>query len=227
MKNLSETNELCFLKEEAAETFFQKVCATDNWRPCYTKELRVIPIDNAPILEQSIRDQMLISAEVSSESLKENMESLNIGLQIPFDNGYVGYPLGNTAYGTLVQRAGFQCSPVLFVTKDKVSQNAMAPIKKAEVLNMGLSCYKNLSLVLIRDEKVRAVLSGDESDYVVLPFDKLFEALKTRLHEMYTGVSFYGAYAHTHISLQNMVLKPVFSMIYRHSSSSSTLMARI
>lgn len=203
MKRLPETDELCFLREDDAEKFFRDVCSTDVWRPCYTKELRSVPIDNAPILEQSIREQLLISAEVSSESLQENMESLNIGLQIPFDNEYVCYPLGDTAYGTLVQRAGFQCSPVLFLSKDKASQKAMAPTKKAEVINMGLSCYKNLSLILIRDEKVRAVLSGDENDYVVLPFDQLLSSLKTRLADMFTNVQFEEAFAsHTYFMVE-------------------------
>lgn len=195
MKNLSETNELTFLKEEDAVAFFDNVCSTDVWKPCYTKELRAVPIDNAPILEQCIREQMLIPPEVSTESIQENMESINIGLQIPFDAGYVCYPLGDTAYDTLVQRAGFQNSPVLLITKDKVSQTAMSPKKKAEVINTGLSCYKNLSLILVRDEKIRAVLSGDEHDYSVLPFDQLLSTLKTRLCDMFSDVAFEAAFA--------------------------------
>lgn len=195
MKNLVENKELCFLDESVAEEFFEKVCSTDVWKTCYTKELKVIPIDNAPILEQNIRSELLISPEVSSDSLLENMEELNIGLQIPFDEGYVGYPLGDTAYGTLVQRAGFQNSPVLFIQKNKAAMNAMSPYKKADVINMGLACYKNLSLVLIRDEKVRAVLSGDKSDYVVLPFNNLMESLKVRLTDMFFDVAFKMAFA--------------------------------
>lgn len=195
MKNLNEENEKILLVEAAAENLFEKICSTDVWQRCYTNELEVVPIDNAPILMQEIRQKMNISNEVSDESMSECMESLNLGIMVPGDTGYTGYPLGSTAFGSLIQRAGYQNSPVLSLLTAKQVQNPMSPVDKADVLNKGFKCFKNKSLCLIRDEKVRAVLSGDDADYSVLPFDQLLKTFKEELNNQFTDVSFSQAVA--------------------------------
>ena len=160
MKRLNEKQEQIFLEEEKALKLFEEVCRTDVWKNCYTSEIQAIPIDDAPILMQEIRRKWNIAAEVSDDSMTENMEDLRIGLSIPFDTCKQSYPLGDTAYASLIQRAGFGSSPVLLNLTDKTSQKSMSPLARATVLNEGIKLFNNKALVLIRDEKVRAVLSG-------------------------------------------------------------------
>lgn len=190
MKNLYEENEKILLVEDAAKNLFEKIAEEDVWQGCYTNELKSVPIDNAPILMEQTRDVLGIPADVTDDSVTECMESLNLGLKVPMSNGYRCYPLGETAFGSLIQRAGFQNSPVLTLLTAKQSQNPMRPLDKADVLNKGFNCFKNKSLCLIRDEKIRAVLSGDESDYSILPFNELFTAFKEELENQFDKIKF-------------------------------------
>ena len=48
--------------------------------------------------------------------------------------------------------------------------------------------------MLLRDEKVAAVHSGDETDYSVLPVDELLVALQKKLDERFSGSEFEGGY---------------------------------
>ena len=48
--------------------------------------------------------------------------------------------------------------------------------------------------MLIRDEKVAAVHSGDAVDYSVLPIDELLTALKTKLDARFSGNEFESGY---------------------------------
>lgn len=195
MKNLNEVDERCFLSEKEALDFYANVCNTDIWKRCYTNELEAMPIDNAPILMEQIITTLGIAPDVSTTSIQECMESYNLGLNVPFDNGLVCYPIGDTAFSTLIQRAGYQNSPVLTGLNEKNSQKVMAPCDKASVLNTGFKCFKNRALVLIRDEKVRAVLSGDETDYSILRYNELVTVFKDELAKQFKGVSFEEAYA--------------------------------
>lgn len=195
MKNLHETQEQMLLSEEGALNLFEKVCKTDVWQRCYTSELQALPIDDAPILMEEIRKKMNIAADVTDESMTENMESLRIGLSIPFDTEKRSYPLGETAYSSLIQRAGFGTSPALINLTEKASQKTMSPLARANVINEGINIFRNKALILIRDEKVRAVLSGDESDYSVIPFDQVVSVLKTYLVGQFNGVQFESAFA--------------------------------
>lgn len=202
MKYFNELDDKMFLQESDAITFFNDVCNTDIWQHCRTNELTVVPIDNAPILLTQLRNDANITKEVSDDSVRECMESVNLCLRVPFEYGYKVYPLGETSLSTLIQRAGYQQAPVLLSTTPKKQMDAMAPCDKTAVLNYGLQMYNNKSLVLIRDEKVRAVLSGDDSDYQILPMNELGAILKTYLLATFADVQFDTAFAsHSYMSI--------------------------
>ena len=57
----------------------------------------------------------------------------------------------------------------------------------AEVLNACLKLYSSSALLLIRDEKVSAVHSGDSTDYSVLPINELLGTLKAKLDARFPG----------------------------------------
>lgn len=194
-KKLYENNEKVFLNEETATRFFKQVCDTDMWKRAYTRELHVVPVDPVPILMQEIRDKIKASATVTDESMQQCMDESMLALSMPMETRYEAFPIGNTAYGSLLQRAGYQSSPVLTCMSDKASQKAMSPHSKAEVLNIGLGCYNNKSLALIRDEKVRAVHSGDDEDYSILRYDELLATLKSGLETQFDQIKFHDATA--------------------------------
>ena len=117
----------------------------------------------------------------SAESVKEAMASTKISLLIPEDGKMTGYPVGMTAFLSLIERAGYKSSPVLTSLKSKGCQKEMSPINRSEILNLGLTCFTHDAFVLIRDEKVRAVLSAKAGDYVRLPVIALVSTLKNKV----------------------------------------------
>lgn len=190
-KLLKETETLYLSAEDEAHKLFQKIDEVTVWQRCYAKELIAVGIEDIPICMDIARNALGATlSEVSDESIRENMESLNIGLKVPFENGYHGHPLGDTAFPTLIQRAGYGSSSALMNLNDKNTQKVMSPEFKALVINKGLECFSNRVLVMIRDEKVRAVLSGDESDYSPLPFSELVVTFKTGLKQQFKEVFF-------------------------------------
>lgn len=186
-KLLSEVNERILLNEDEAMAIIEDISNTDVWAEAAINEIAAFSIDNCPILLSEIRDRTNISDEVSDESVMENMEAFNIGLSIPLGSTKGAYPIGDTAFLTMLQRAGFSGSTALSCLKDKGTQDAMAPEDKAKVLNLGFNLFKGNAKVLIRDEKVRAVLSDD---YCILPFSDLVAVLKDRLLVNFADVRF-------------------------------------
>ena len=106
----------------------------------------------------------------------------NLGLAMMVDHQY--YPIRGTAYKSLLDRA-------------KIGGTALAKLSRtalADVLNACLRLYHAEALLLLRDEKVAAVHSGDEADYSVLPVDELLAALQKKLDERFSGSEFEGGY---------------------------------
>lgn len=106
----------------------------------------------------------------------------NLGLAMRVDGNL--YPMRMTSYKSLLDRA-------------KIGGTALPKLSRevlAEVLNACLGLYSSEALLLIRDEKVSAVHSGDESDYSVLPVDQLITTLKTKLDARFPGNEFETGY---------------------------------
>lgn len=115
------------------------------------------------------------------DAINDTAEHLGLALRV---NGEL-YPVRETAYKTLLDRA-------------KIGGSALTKLKRdtlAEVLNECLHLYKSDALVLVRDEKVSAVHSGDETDYSVLPIDELLERLGEALDDRFPYSEFAGGYA--------------------------------
>lgn len=194
-KLLKETETIILQNEDGAHKLFKDVDDATIWQRCYVKELIAVGIEDTPILMERARTALNAGPDVSDESIQESMEYINLGLQVPFDNGYHGHPLGDTAFASLIKRAGYASSPVLTNLCDKNAQKVMAPEAKALVINQGMACFSNKVLVMIRDEKVRAVLSGDEADYSPIPFSELIATFKSGLKSQFKDVFFVEAAA--------------------------------
>lgn len=194
-KRLYENNDVTITDEMEAIKFFNDLCYDDVWHRCRTKELEAVPIENHPLFFDEMRKKLGIPFEVSTDSMTECAESYSLGVKVPFDTGYECYPIGDTAFTLLLERAGFQKATALSCLKEKGTQSVMPCTHTAQIINMGFEVFKNKALVLVRDEKVRAVLSGDESDYCILPFDKLLSIFIDSLMGQFADVNFVEATA--------------------------------
>lgn len=195
MKNLNENAEKILLEEQPALDLFNQIVRDDKWIRCYTNEIKAVPIENIPILIADFREKNRVGDEVTDESIQECMVALNLGVNVPTESGYRAYPIGDTALGSMVRRAGYNDAPVLMQLQPKESRRRMAAEDKAKILNLGYEVHKNKSLILIRDEKVRAVLSGDEQDYQVMPVNALVQTMRDQLGSIFPSVTFSIAFA--------------------------------
>ncbi len=118
---------------------------------------------------------------VGEEAIEDTANRLGLALKVKGDL----YPVRETAYKTLLDRA-------------KIGGTALPKLTRgtlAEVLNECLQLFKSEALVLVRDEKVSAVHSGDEADYSVLPIDELLETIDGMLGLRFPDAEFETGYA--------------------------------
>ena len=95
------------------------------------------------------------------------------------------FPVRATAWKGLLDRA-------------KINGTALPKLPRNElvgVLNACLHLFQSEALLLIRDEKVSAVHSGDEVDYSILPIDELLEGLQENLDKRFPGNEFECGYS--------------------------------
>lgn len=112
----------------------------------------------------------------------------NLCLTLEVDG--VIYPLRNTAYKSLLDRAKISGTSLPKLSRETLSKT----------LNGCLALYSAEALILIREEKVSAVHSGDASDYSVLPIDELLKTLGKKLDDRFPGSVFEYGYSDHAIS---------------------------
>lgn len=193
-KLLSETETTILKSEDAAILFFEALSKHSVWKRCYTKDLLAVGISPNPIFLNEIRKVAGIHSSVSDESITENMESLALGLRVPVNDHFETYPLGDTAFSTLADRAGFtKNAPAIMTLRRKNGRTPLDEEAKATVLNFGLKTADDRVLVLIRDEKIRATLSGDDKDYKPFEFSELMKVFREELSKDFRDISFHNA----------------------------------
>ena len=133
-------------------SYHQALSMASSWRRCKVKDLHVEPLDpTSPLYGHPAA----FAAGTSEDAIKDT--AANLGLALNVDGNI--YPVRGTAYKTLTERA-------------KINGTALPKLSRkdlANVLNACLSVHNSDALLLIRNEKVSAVHSGDETDYSVLP----------------------------------------------------------
>lgn len=152
------------------QEYHEELARKSQWHHCKVNELRVEPLDEASPL---FTTPGAFASGISMEAVEDTAK--NLGLAICVNGGL--YPIRMTAYKSLLDRA-------------KISGNALAKLKRpvlAEVLNECLNIYSAEALVLVREEKVSAVHSGDAVDYSVLPIDALLKTLREKLDQRFPG----------------------------------------
>ncbi len=166
-----------FSDRQAMQSYHEGLTRESRWQHCKVNELHVEPLDEASPLYFAPE---AFASGTSTDAVEDTAK--NLGLAILVNGGL--YPVRTTAYKSLLDRA-------------KISGNALTKLKRpvlAEVLNECLNIYSSEALVLIRDEKVSAVHSGDMTDYSVLPIDELLDILGKKLDERFPGNIFERGY---------------------------------
>ena len=151
-----------------------------QWLRTPVKKLRVMPIEDAPPL---FIDRSLFDFDVSEEAVADTASRL--GLAIRTEDNPFFRPLRDTAWKSLLDRA-------------KINGTALPKLsrfKLAEVLNSCLELHSADALLLVRDEKVAAVHSGDSNDYSILPINDLLTMLETKLEERFPEYEFDSGYS--------------------------------
>lgn len=160
------------------QDYHQEQAKHSLWSRCKVNSLQVEPLDKTSVLYD---DRSIFAAGVSDDAVEDTAN--NLGLAVRVDGNL--YPVRETAYKSLLDRA-------------KIGGTALPKLGRgvlADVLNACLQLYSADALVLIRDEKVSAVHSGDEVDYSILPIDELLATLQSKLDARFPGNRFEYGYA--------------------------------
>lgn len=188
---LPETGELVFRDgiDELID-FTKELQARDAWKRLETRDVKVTPLDDIPILLDCVRDELSLTG-YDDDVIRECMENEGCVLTLPLSEGG-NIPIRYTAIRGIRDRAGIN-GPVFA----KLSR-----YENADILNTALKHWGNQCLVLLRDQKITAVHSGDENDYAVLPQGDLFEAFRDGLREMFgeTNTFFKGGFVSHELS---------------------------
>lgn len=157
--------------------FHEEQARNSQWIKCRVNELQVEPLDkDSPLLN----NLPAFAPGTSQEAVEDTAN--NLGLAMRVDGNL--YPMRMTAYKSLLDRA-------------KIGGTALPKLNKkilAEMINACLKLYSADALLLIRDEKICAVHSGDAVDYSVLPINELLKTLKAKLDLRFSGNQFNTGY---------------------------------
>lgn len=160
------------------EDYHKEQTKHTNWFRCKVKDISIEPLDKTSSL---YTNPSRFAMGTSKEAVEDTADNLGLAINVGGDI----YPVRDTAYKSLLDRA-------------KIGGTALPKLNRtdlAEVLNICLPLHESDALLLIRDEKVSAVHSGDESDYSVLPINELIKVLKNKLDSRFPNNEFKAGYA--------------------------------
>lgn len=177
MQNCQDNYSTTFSSYEAMFDYHEEQAKKSQWLTYRVDELQVEPLDASSPLYGNLS---AFAPGTSLDAVEDTASNLGLAMQV----GGNLYPLRMTAYKSLLDRAKIGGTAL-----PKLSRNVLA-----EVLNECLKLYSSSALLLIRDEKVSAVHSGDPADYSILPINELLGTLKAKLDARFPGNEYEGGY---------------------------------
>lgn len=209
---LKDFDNISFASLDEVHDFFSEQQKTDSWYRIYTNEIEAIPLENNRLnllVEEGFKyecaDGSVITtfeADVDEDDITSSMETTKMSVALSNGTKKVMYPLRYTAFGHIQDRSGVSGRSINSL-KDKARAREMSPTTRCECLNYGLTLYNDYTLVLVRDGKVTALLSGDSQDYAKMPTTRLLHILETELDGEYAGYEFMsGETTHEITSIQ-------------------------
>lgn len=169
--------------------YHEEQAKQSKWQRCQVDSLTVEPLRKGLPLYGNLT---AFAPGTSEDAVEDTAENLGLAVRV----GGELYPARTTAYKSLLDRA-------------KIGGNSLPKLHReilAGVLNSCLNLYSSDALVLIRDEKVAAVHSGDEADYSILPIDELLRTLQAKLDDRFSGNRFETGYADHSITCASWVM---------------------
>ena len=177
MQNCQDNYSTTFSSYEAMFDYHEEQAKKSQWLTYRVDELQVEPLDAS---SPRYGNLSAFAPGTSLDAVEDTASNLGLAMQV----GGNLYPLRMTAYKSLLDRAKIGGTAL-----PKLSRNVLA-----EVLNECLKLYSSSALLLIRDEKVSAVHSGDPADYSILPINELLGTLKAKLDARFPGNEYEGGY---------------------------------
>ncbi len=177
MQNCQDNYSTTFSSYETMHDYHEEQAKKSQWLTCRVDELQVEPLDSSSPLYGNLS---AFAPGTSLDAVEDTASNLGLAMQV----GGSLYPMRMTAYKSLLDRA-------------KIGGTALPKLSRsvlAEVLNECLKLYSSSALLLIRDEKVSAVHSGDPADYSILPINELLDTLKAKLDARFPGNEYEGGY---------------------------------
>lgn len=203
MKYLEKDSDVyIFNSHEELEEYLQFRKENDEWVVAPINESAVIGIEEFPLMQDQICQEHGVDANNPNnvECIADN------GLFLSFikDGERVIFPTRLIAFPSICMRAGLAGQTISNFDMQK-NKLVLPIIEKAAWLSRGMSLYKANSKILVRDEKVSAMLS---SEYAILPADELIDALEKEIAEEHPKFSFLGGnvsheYLHVEYLLNN------------------------
>lgn len=177
MQNCQDNYSTTFSSYETMHDYHEEQAKKSQWLTYRVDELQVEPLDASSPLYGNLS---AFAPGTSLDAVEDTASNLGLAMRV---NGNL-YPLRMTAYKSLLDRAKIGGTAL-----PKLSRNVLA-----EVLNECLKLYSSSALLMIRDEKVSAVHSGDPADYSILPINELLGTLKAKLDARFPGNEYEGGY---------------------------------
>ena len=177
MQNCQDNYSTTFSSYETMHDYHEEQAKKSQWLTYRVDELQVEPLDASSPVYGNLS---AFAPGTSLDAVEDTASNLGLAMRV---NGNL-YPLRMTAYKSLLDRAKIGGTAL-----PKLSRNVLA-----EVLNECLKLYSSSALLLIRDEKVSAVHSGDPADYSILPINELLGTLKAKLDARFPGNEYEGGY---------------------------------
>lgn len=176
-KTCQDSYHTTFNSYEVMLHYHEEQARKSLWHRCKVSDLQMEPLGRASPLRGNLS---AFSAGISQEAVDDTAENLGLAMRV---DGEL-YPLRMTAYKSMLDRAKIGGTVL-----PKLSREVLA-----EVINACLKLHTADALLLIRDEKISAVHSGDEMDYSVLPVDELLRVLKAKLDSRFSNSQFERGY---------------------------------
>ena len=178
LKQCQDAHSTQFTALTEMQNYHRDLRVSSRWQRAAVKTLQVEPLARTSPL---FSDRARFAPEVSEDAIADTADHLGLAIQV----GGRFYPLRDTAYKSLLDRAKINGTALPKLSRDRL----------AEVLNSCLALHKDDALLLIRDEKVSAAHSGDTRDYSVLEIDQLLDALQKKMDQRVPGNVFTNGYS--------------------------------
>lgn len=170
----------------------------DIWYSSIISKCKVLYKKEKDSMEDFIRKNK-ISELSSTEAIDECVAGINIFFSFVAKGKRMAFPIRYTALTSMYERAGW-AGKTIYATEEKDNQRILDIDKKIDVINWGLELYDNECKILVRDEKISAILSNQ---YAILPDYELEHALSELLEREYPMAKLIaGSTTHEYITFE-------------------------